>query len=231
MLLNKNDKKRNVKLGEQAIVRAALDLSDMYFVTDDDLIMNGIQTPALDRENDALAQYRALYDRLHATDNDVTNHKEERAELRHEMNEVKKGLQDLLERERRRINNTKASSVYDAVINEYRKLQASPDTYVSRAFDANVLAHLEKLKTDLGNKLVSEMTLEELKDVNNAFSMIKHMVVNSNKMFREGRSEDIQERSIGIFSDVSKVGSEKKDQAEIFKTLQKIEKFEQMFYF
>lgn len=224
MLLNKNDKKRNVKLGEQAIVRAALDLSDMYFVTDDDLIMNGIQTPALDRENDALAQYRALYDRLHATDNDVTNHKEERAQLRHEMNEVKKVLRDLLERERKRINTTYASSVYDAVIKEYEKLKASPDTYVSRAFDEKVLVHLKKLKSDLGSKLVSEMTLDELKDVNKAFSMVKHMIVDSNKMFREGRTEDIQERVSRIFSDVSKVGSEKKDQAEIFKTLQKIEK-------
>ena len=216
MLLNKNDKKRNVKLGEQAIVRAALDLSDMYFTSDDELIMNGIQTPALDRENDALAQYRVLYDRLHATDNDVTNHKEERAQLRHEMNEVKKGLKDLLERERRRINNTQASSVYDAVINEYRKLQASPDTYVSRAFDANVLAHLEKLKTDLGDKLVSEMTLEELKGVNNAFSMIKHMVVNSNKMFREGRSEDLQERSTRIMREISNVGKDNiKDRGKV----------------
>lgn len=214
-LLNKNDKKRNVKLGEQAIVRAALDLSDMYFVTDDDLIMNGIKVEALDRENDAIAQYKVLYERLHATDDDVTNHKEERAELRHEMNEVKKGLRDLLERERIRINNATASSVYDAVINEYKKLQDSSDTHVSRAFDAKVLAHLEKLKTDLGNKPISNMTLEELKNVNKAFSMVKHMVVNSNKMFREGRTEDIQERSTRVLHEISKVGKNKvKDRSE-----------------
>ena len=214
MLLDKNDKKRNVKLGEQAIVRAALDLSDMYFVTDDDIIMNGIKVETLDRENDAIAQYRVLYERLHATDDDVTNHKEERTQLRHEMNEVKNGLKDLLERERRRINNTKASSVYDAVINEYEKLQASPDTHVSNAFDANVLAHLKKLKTDLGNKLISDMTLEELKNVNQAFSMIKHMVVNSNKMFREGRTEDIQEKATKIMSEISKVGKDQRDRQE-----------------
>ena len=226
MLLNKNDKKRNVKLGEQAIVRAALDLSDMYFVTDDDLIMNGIQTLALDRENDAMAQYRVLYERLHATDDDVTNHKEERAQLRHDMNEVKKGLRDLLERERRRINNTKASSVYAVVINEYEKLQTSPDTHVSKAFDENVLAHLNKLKTDLGDKLISDMTLEELKDVNKAFAMIKHMVVNSNKMFREGRTEDIQERSTRIMQEFWGGGKERRDRRKnVAKVLNSIDKF------
>ena len=209
-LLNKGNKKRNVKIGAQGVVRAALDLSDMYFVSDDELIMNGIETPALDRESAAMEQYRALYEQLHSTDDDVTNHKEERAQLRHEMNEVKKDLRDLLERERIRINNTKARDVYDSLIKEYEELQASPDTHISQAFDDDALSYIKTLKAKVGNKLVSEMTVEDLQDIHKVFTMVKTMVSNSNKLFNAQGKATAEDLGAESLKEIEKHGRKEK---------------------
>ena len=46
-LLNHATKERNVKKGQSALVRRALDLTDLLFASDDDLLMNGIERKRL----------------------------------------------------------------------------------------------------------------------------------------------------------------------------------------
>ena len=209
-LLNKGNKKRNVKIGAQGVVRAALDLSNMYFATDDELIMAGIETIANDRESDAVERYKKLYERLHATDDDVTNNKEDRAELRHEMNEVKKEFADLIERERKRINSIKAKDIFSKLIDEYKKLSQSPETYIAKTFDAETLQHIEQLQNDMGDKLASEMTLEDLENLYKAFKMIKTMVSNANKLFKEEGDATVEKFGAESLNEIRSQGHKEK---------------------
>ncbi len=199
-LLNKGNKKRNVKIGEQDIVRKALRLSNMYFMSDDDIIINGFETATTDAEKKAIAQYTALYEEYHKYDDSVTEHKEERKAIRHEMNEVKKQFADLLERERQSISNAKASENINALAEAYHNLQNEKESYLNLAYREEVYQYIVNLNSKLGNTTVSNMTVDQLESLYKAYAMIKHMIQDSNKMFREGRLEDAQKRYESIFT-------------------------------
>lgn len=214
-VLNKGNKKRNVKIGAQPIVQALLDVTDRLLATDDELIMSGIVTETTDVEDAALANYRALYNEYHSTDNDVTNHKEERKALRQEMNEVKKELSDLLTRERKRISKAKASDSMQTLIDEYHKLESAEEDYLKLAYKQEVYEHLVSLKDNLGDKLVSEMSLDDLKDLHKACTMIYKMVTSSNKLFREGKYQNIKDIVDPIFKEISDIVTTEKDVAKM----------------
>lgn len=202
-LLEKGNKKRNIKNGAQDIVRAALDLSNMYFESDDNIIMNGIVAEATDAENLALAKYRSLYEQLHATDDDVTNHKEERKALREQMNEAKKELLSLLERERNRISKSKARDSMLALATAYGELKNADEDYLRLAYKQEVQERLTSLAGELGDTLIADMSLKQLEALYDAFSMVKHLVTDSNKLFRDGKKEDLAKRVSGVFEDLS----------------------------
>lgn len=218
-LLNKGTKKRNVKIGAQPIVSALLDITDRLLATDDELIMSGIVTETTTVEEDALGKYRELYNELHSTDDDVTNHKEERKEIRSKMHEVKQDLVDLLERERKRINKAKAKDSMTALIDEYAKLKNAKEGYLNLAYKQEVYDHLVTLRDNLKEKLVSEMTLDDLKSLHKACTMIQKMVTDSNKIFREGKTEDIKDRASSILGDVNKLSKREQDALAAFGNL------------
>lgn len=204
-LLSRGNKKKNVKVGAQGIVRAALDLSNMYFATDDEIVTSGIITEATESENLALAKYRKLYEEYHSFDNDVTNHKDERANLRKEMSEVKKDFAELLERERQRISKLKAKESMNTLANAYAELKNADEDYLNGAYRQEVAERLSSLAEDLGDTLVADMTLEQLEALYKAFSMIKHLVQTSNQMFRDGKKEEMSVRVNAIFSEINKL--------------------------
>lgn len=202
-LLNRGTKERNVKKGASALVRSALDLSDMLFATDDELILNGMGTDLTKAESQAIDDYLELYEEYHSYDGAVTENKGKRAELRSQMHDLKENFEGALERERKRISEAKASDTYDALIAEYKKLEKSDDDYIKLAYRPEVAEYLESLKADVGeNTIVSEMTLDQLKKLHRAFSMIKHMVSESNKLFRDGKRVSYTDMVNTIFKDV-----------------------------
>ena len=203
-LLNRGTKERNVKKGVSSVVRSALDISNMLFATDDELLLAGIGTEYTDAERAAMDEYMALYEEYHSYDDAVTENKEKRKELRSEMNEVKKGFEDVLERERKRIGALKAKGAFDNLVNEYAAMQSSKDEYISQAFKPEVLEYLRALATDINPEtLVSEMSLEQIKKLYKAFAMVKKMVQDSNKIFRNGKAEDFSKLKADIFSELS----------------------------
>lgn len=184
-LLNHATKERNVKKGQSALVRRALDLTDLLFASDDDLLMNGIETLVSDKELDAMNKYIELYNKYHSYDDAVSENKEIRKEIRSEMNEVKKDFEGALERERKRISTARSTDVFNALIAEYDKLAQSEDKYIKYAFDAETKKYLEGLRDTVGDTLVKDMTLNQLEAVYKAFRMIEKMISDSNKMFNE----------------------------------------------
>ena len=203
-LLNRGTKERNVKKGVSSVVRSALDISNMLFATDDELLLAGIGTEYTDTEQAAMDRYMDLYEEYHSYDDAVTENKEKRKELRSEMNEVKKEFGDVLERERKRIGALKAKGAFDNLVNEYAAMKSSKDEYISQAFKPEVLEYLSALATDINPEtLVSEMSLEQIKKLYKAFAMVKKMVQDSNKIFRNGKAEDFSKLKADIFSELS----------------------------
>ena len=226
-LLERGTKERNVKKGQSELVRRVLDLSDMLFATDDELILGGIETDLSDREKLAVAEFKALYDEYHSYDESVTENKEKRKELRTQMNEKKKALAETLERERKRISKAKASGIFDALAKEYEALKTSKDKYLSGAFKPEVLEHLKTLRANIGEEItLKEMTLSQLEDVYTAVSMVKKSVQDANKIFRNGRAEDIKSRLRSIYNQLGNDIKDKKELPEwLGKVLNKINEF------
>lgn len=192
-LLNRGTKERNVKKGIAPIVRSALDISNMLFATDDELLLSGIGTEYTDTEQAAMDEYMTLYEEYHSYDDAVMENKEKRKELRSEMNEVKKKFEGVLERERRRIASLKAKGAFDVLIEEYGKLANSDEGYIRQVFDADTLEHIKKLKQDVGETLIKDMTLDQLQKVYKAYRMVQKMVTNANKTFATDSKATIEE--------------------------------------
>ena len=215
-LLNRGTKERNVKKGESEIVRRALDLSNMLFASDDELLMNMNTVDAIVTKAEAVAmdEYVKLYEEYHSYDNAVTENKARRAELRMLMADLKAEFKDVLERERKRISKAKAADTYDALIKAYKGLKGAEESYIRNAFDADALEHLEKMREDIGDKVVSEMTREQLEDVYKAFKMIKTMVQNSNKLFNKEIKENVEVLGSQAMSEVEAKGHRERFTAE-----------------
>ena len=201
-LLNRGTKERNVKNGEIGIVRAALDLSNMLFVSDDELLFNGFGTRVTTAEAQAMDAYVELYEEYHSYDNAVTENKGRRAELRSQMNDLKSEFSDALERERNRISEAKAVEAYDALIREYESLAKAEEDYLKKAYRPEVAEYLKTFREEIGETLVTEMSLEQLERLYKGFTMIKHMVSESNKLFRDGKRESYADRVETIYSNI-----------------------------
>ena len=216
-LLGRGTKERNVKKGEAEIVRRALEITDMLYMTDEDIVMNGIETAATEAEEKALVRYRELLESLHSTDDDVTSNKQQRKDIRHEITEIRRELSDLLERERKRISEAKAHESINALKDAYKKLQGSKEEYLHLAYRQEVYDMIEALDRDVGATLIKDMSLGQLEEIYKVFAMVKHMVQDSNKMFRNGRKEDIKARVESVFGELSERADNDKDLVSIFK--------------
>ena len=216
-LLNRGTKERNVKKGVSSVVRSALDISNMLFATDDELLLAGIGTEYTDTEKAAMDKYMALYEEYHSYDDAVTENKEKRKELRSEMNEVKKEFWDVLERERKRIASLKAKGAFDALIEEYGKLANSDEGYIRQVFDTDTLEHIKKLREDVGETLIKDMTLDQLQKVYKAYRMVQKMVTDANKAFASDIKESIVQMGEAAQSEVESHGEKGKETIKMLK--------------
>ena len=223
-LLNRGTKERNIKQGERGLIEKVLELTDMLYASDDELLLNGIGTEFTKAEAEAMDDYMNLYDKYHSYDNAVTANKEIRAELRQEMAELKKQFEGVLERERKRISEAKASGIFDAIVKEYEGLNKSEEAYIKQAYKPEVAEYLKQMKDTIGDANLADMSLEQLKALHKAMSLVKHLVQDSNKLFRNGKRESIETRRDAIFSAIDALKNKyDKDYPEIIgKALDKI---------
>ena len=208
--LDRGTKEKNVKKELSPLVRSALDLSDLLFTTDDDLIVNGFGTIVTGAEQEAIDRYLELYEEYHSYDDAVTDNKELRKELRHEMNEVKKDLAGAIERERIRISEANASDTFDTIIKEYESLAKAENSYISAVFEEDKLDHIKALKEKVGDTLVKDMTLEQLEAVYKAFRIVQHSVSESNKLFGAEQSHSREELGTQLYNEIVSHGEKGK---------------------
>jgi len=192
-LLNRGDKKKNVKDGMSSMVGSVLKLADALFMdeyTNRDMLRNGVGVELTDAEEKLFREAQQI---LQQTESGAAIEGMEFTSEVDAMEQLKKldqklsskmaGLKDVFARERKRLYGTTVSDLLGKLADEYSRLSEAEDGAVRAAKDENVYAHLLQLQKDVGGTTVRDMSLSQLEQVADAFTMVLTTVRNANKMF------------------------------------------------
>ena len=192
-LLNRGDKKKNVKSGMTSMVDSVLKLADALFMdeyTNRDMLRNGVGVELTDAEETLFREAQQI---LQQTESGAAIEGMEFTSEVDAMNQLKKldqklsskmaGLKDVFARERKRLYGTTVSDLLGKLADEYSRLSEAENGAVRAAKDENVYAHLLQLQKDVGGTTVRDMTLNQMEAVADAFTMVLTTVRNANKMF------------------------------------------------
>ena len=187
-LLNRGTKERNVKTDMQETVGSALSLANAIFkddITNEDIVLMGAET-ATEKEQELLDKYVEL---IRLRDSSQV---EEALKCINKISTLNRKLSDLFMRERARLNRAKISTAINELAKAYAKLKDSKNGYVSFAYNEEAHKRLLALSTTLEGTIVKDMTLSQLQEVYDAFKMIRHIVRESNSLFRMGKTLDLE---------------------------------------
>ena len=225
-ILNKGDKKRNVKEGMRDFASKALASAEALFTdnySEDDMIRNGVSVTMEKWENDLMKETKNLFDQIDLiyknaeTTEEVnriiagdTQSYEARMETLNKLDqkiaENKRKLKGVFARERVRLNETTISSVLNELASEYRKLGSSDDLYIRGATNEDVYQHLLSLSEEVGGTVVNDMTLNQLEAVYNAYKMVLTTVRKANQMFNKEIKESVHQMGSAVIGEVQSSG-------------------------
>ena len=218
-ILNRGNKKTNVKEDMKGFASKALELADYLFtdhISNDELIRRGIdpdiaegagKTHLVKETEDILSQ---LYD--HA--DSLTNEEFTRLDAKRKANEDK--LRDVLKAQRNRSLSTPVYKLFNDIVTEYAKLKNSNQDAIKAAYNPEIERFLRSYigeengqtdtdrKTLLENMRVADMTTDELWKLHNAYKMILHSIRTANELFVKGKLESIEKTVEQITWDFSK---------------------------
>lgn len=212
-LLNKGDKKRNVKEDMKDLVAQALKSADILFMdnySNEDMVRDGVGTELTEQEAKYMAEAKALMEQI----GNLPSGSYEAFQVRQEQESKLKGqlsyrmgkLQDVFDRERARLNKTKVSEVLGSLADAYASLQESENSYVSEAYQENVYQYLLMLKTDVGGTGVKDMSIHQLEELHKAYTMVLTAVRNANRMFAENLKKTREELGKQTITEVKLAG-------------------------
>ena len=221
-LLNRGNKKLNVKEDMQEVVSTALKAADILF-TDNygtyDMLRNGIGTDLSDAEEALVNTCTKMLKDLDNMTVDGYDSFQARQEAEDKLRTKMSKLNDVFARERKRLNTTTVSSILGELSNAYAKLKDSDQSYVQGAYSEPVHNFLKHLQEEVGGTIVQDMTMNQLESVYAAYKMVLSAVRNANKLFVKGRSESIEQIATQIVMDF---GSRKIPEKELAIAVQKI---------
>lgn len=213
-ILNRGNKKQNVKEDMKGFVSKALELADYLFtdhVSNDDLIRKGITVRMTAKEAALVKETEDILTQLYDNADSLTDEEFTRLDAKRKANEEK--LRDLLTAQRNERLNTPVYNLFNDLVTEYANLKNSKQESVKAAFDPNVERFLRSYigesdgetdsdrKTLLQNMRVADMTTDELWKLYNAYTMVLHTVRNANNLFVKGKTESIEQMAGRIMGD------------------------------
>ena len=202
-LLNRGDKKRNVKEDMQDMVAKALTAADILFTdnyTGEDMVRDGVGTELTEQEAKYMAEAREIMERMGSDGADGS--------LQGKLDYRLGKLKDVFTRERTRLNKTKVSEVLGDLADAYASLENSEYSYVSGAFDENVHQYLSMLKAEVGGTTVKDMSLSQLEELHKAYTMVLTTVRNANKMFAANLKQTREQLGSQTIAEIQKAGGE-----------------------
>lgn len=203
-ILNRGNKKQNVKEDMKGLASKALHLAEYLFTdhfSNDDLIRWGITVDMNPREAALVKETEGILAQIYDHADSLTD--EEFAALDEKRKRNFEKLREVLHKQRNERLKTPVYQLFSDLVTEYASLKNSKQDAVKAAYDPQVEEFLKSYlgeadgKTDadrkkaLENMRVADMTAEELWKLYNAYTMVLHSVRNANKLFIKGKSESI----------------------------------------
>ena len=216
-ILNRGNKKRNVKEDMKGFASKALDLADYLFtdhISNDELIRRGITVPMRGNEPQLVKETQDILSRLYDNADSLADEEFTRLDEKRKRNMEK--LSELLKAQRNERLNTPVYNLFNDLVTEYAKLKNSKQDAVKAAYNPEVERFLRSYigesngetdsdrKTLLQNMRVADMTTDELWRLHNAYKMVLHTVRTANDLFVKGKAASIQEMADKIVWDFTK---------------------------
>ena len=227
-LLNRGNKKLNVKEDMKGFVSKALELADYLFtdhVSNDELIRKGITVRMTQREAALVKETEEILSKIYDHADSITDEEFTRLDAKRKANEDK--LRDLLTAQRNERLQTPVYNLFSDLVTEYSAFKNSKQDAVKAAYNPEVERFLrtyvgdedsDRAKT-LKNMRVSDMTTEELWKLDNAYQMVLHAVRTANKLFVNGNNTSIEQMVTEI---VMEFGSRKIPEKKMAIAMQKL---------
>lgn len=229
--LNADSKKQNIKEGLKELASTAIASAEILFAdnyTNEDMVKNGVGVEVDARENRLLDETQQLIrmrdllsdpamvstadiDSVIAGDiSSYENQMKEVERVRRRISDNMRELRSVFERERNRLNKATVSSVLDNLAKAYWNLGTSEYDYARNAVDEGVHRHLINLSNDIGGTIIRDMSLAQLENVYEAFTMVMNTVRKADTSFADNLSASIGAMAGDVVREVKKVGGEKK---------------------
>ncbi len=196
--LNHGNKKKNVKEGMRAFVSRALETADIIFsneISNEDILRRGVvgMSEKEQKYYDKCRQYlqmRESQEELYAKARDKSELSAMRTiqsqidEINKKLRQNKAQLRELFAREKAKLYEIPVVDALNNLADEYSKIENSDKSYVSNAYDEDVLAMINTLKDKIGDGTrARDMTLEQLVKVHDVYTAVLSAVRNANKLF------------------------------------------------
>ena len=233
-LLYRGTKERNTKEGLKDTVESALVAAEFLFVnniTNDEIVRSGVEV-ATEAESKLLNEYMDLLEKrdgyigkIEALGNVMVND----AELYKQVDDnykmidyidrklyaLNKQLSGVFERERIRLNKATVSYALDALAKAYKAIETSDQPAVAGVYDEYMYSRLVALNNDVGGALIKDMSMPQLQEVYDAFTMVLNTVRNANVLFDQQIKATIQQQAQSVSSELYHVGGAKEKVAVI----------------
>lgn len=203
-ILNRGNKKVNVKDDLQPVVTKALQAAEILF-TDNygnyDMLRNGIGAELSDAEEALVETCAKMLKDLDKMPTNGYENFQARQEAENKLKTKMAKLKDVFARERKRLNNTKVSSILGELADAYKSLETSDQSYVQGAYIEAVHSFLKNLQNEVGGTVVSDMTKDQLENVYAAYKMVLTTVRKANQLFAENIKETKEQLAGAILTD------------------------------
>jgi hypothetical protein len=208
-ILNRGNKKLNVKEDMQNVVSKALQAADILF-TDNygtyDMLRNGLGVDLSDSEEALVKTCTQMLKDLDKMPTDGYDNWQARQEAENKLRTKMSKLSEVFARERKRLTNTKVSSILGELADAYKSIETSDKSYVQGAYSEPVYNFLKNLQSEVGGVIVTDMTKDQLESVYAAYKMVLNTVRNANKMFNEELKQSREQLGNAVIEEVLKAG-------------------------
>ena len=227
-LLNKGNKKQNVKEDMQGFVSKALYLADYLFtdhISNDELIRRGIDPDlaTASGKTQLVKETEDILTKLYDETDSLTDEEFTRLDAKRKENEAK--LRDLLTAQRNKRLSTPVYKLFNDLVTEYASLENASQEAVRAAYSEDLENSLRAFISDderveiLNNMRVADMTTEELNWLYRAYTMVLHSVRKANTLFVEGKTQSTDQMANRIAEDFAKRKMPDKKAATVIRNL------------
>ena len=208
-ILNRGNKKLNVKEDVQGVVSKALKAADILFTENYgsyDMLRNGIGADLSDAEEALVATCTRMLKDLDKMPTDGYDNWQARQEAENKLRTKMSKLKDVFARERKRLNNTTVSSILGELADAYASLEKSEQSYVQGAYTEAVHNFLKNLQSEVGGTVVQDMTKDQLESVYAAYKMVLTTVRKANELFNQSLKMSREQLGNAVIEEVMKAG-------------------------